>query len=59
MKSAMADASFTSSTGKGVSTAASVATDAAIDTALPILDVNDPAAIADFILDYDMQSFIP
>ncbi|MCB1938812.1 MAG: molybdopterin-guanine dinucleotide biosynthesis protein B [Rhodocyclaceae bacterium] len=36
-----------------------VATDAAIDTALPMLDVNDPAAIADFILDYDMQSFIP
>ena len=36
-----------------------VATDAAIDTALPMLDVNDSAAIADFILDYDMQSFIP
>ena len=36
-----------------------VATDAAVDTPLPVLDVNDASAIADFILDYDMQSFIP
>ena len=36
-----------------------VATDAAVDTPLPVLDVNDASAIADFILAYDMSSFTP
>lgn len=34
-----------------------VATDAATDTALPTLDVNDPVAVTDFILDYKMEDF--
>ncbi|QID17657.1 molybdopterin-guanine dinucleotide biosynthesis protein B [Nitrogeniibacter mangrovi] len=36
-----------------------VATDAPIDTPLPTLDLNDPRAIARFILDYDMKAFTP
>ncbi len=36
-----------------------VATDTVVDAPLPTLDVNDPVAIAQFILDYDMQSFQP
>lgn len=34
-----------------------VATDAATDTPLPTLDVNDPVAVTDFILDYKMEDF--
>jgi molybdopterin-guanine dinucleotide biosynthesis adapter protein len=34
-----------------------VATDAATDTPLPILDVNDPVSVTDFILDYKMEDF--
>ena len=36
-----------------------VATDAQIDTALPVLDVNDAVAVTDFILDFNMQAFTP
>ncbi len=36
-----------------------VATDAAIETTLPVLDANDAAAVADFILDFNMQAFTP
>lgn len=36
-----------------------VATDANIDVPLPTLDLNDPVAIAQFIIDYDMQAFQP
>ncbi|SDH13660.1 molybdopterin-guanine dinucleotide biosynthesis protein B [Pseudomonas benzenivorans] len=34
-----------------------VATDAPIETRLPTLELNDPVAVAQFILDYDMQAF--
>jgi molybdopterin-guanine dinucleotide biosynthesis adapter protein len=34
-----------------------VATDVATDTSLPILDVNDPVSVTDFILDYKMEDF--
>lgn len=34
-----------------------VATDAQIETTLPVLDVNDAAAVTDFILDFNMQAF--
>ncbi|KAA3655407.1 MAG: molybdopterin-guanine dinucleotide biosynthesis protein B [Proteobacteria bacterium] len=34
-----------------------VATDAPTDTPLPTLDVNDPVAVTDFILDYKMEDF--
>jgi molybdopterin-guanine dinucleotide biosynthesis protein B len=36
-----------------------VASDGQVDTPLPILDLNDPQAIAQFIIDYDMQVFKP
>lgn len=36
-----------------------VATDAAVDTPLPTLDLNDPVAVVQFILDYDLQVFKP
>lgn len=36
-----------------------VASDAPVDTPLPVLDLNDPVAIAQFIIDYDMQGFTP
>lgn len=36
-----------------------VATDARIDTPLPVLDVNDAVGVTDFILDFNMQAFTP
>ncbi|WP_227814726.1 molybdopterin-guanine dinucleotide biosynthesis protein B [Nitrogeniibacter aestuarii] len=34
-----------------------VATDGNIEAPLPVLDLNDPQAVAQFILDYDMKAF--
>jgi len=36
-----------------------VATDCDISSTLPVLDLNDPGAVAQFILDYDMKAFTP
>lgn len=36
-----------------------VATDGNIEAPLPVLDLNDTRAVAQFILDYDMKAFTP
>jgi len=36
-----------------------VATDGAIEAPMPVLDLNDTVAVAQFILDYDMKAFTP
>jgi len=36
-----------------------VATDGAIEAPMPVLDLNDVVAVAQFILDYDMKAFTP
>jgi len=36
-----------------------VATDGAIEAPMPVLDLNDVVAVAQFILDYDTKAFTP